>query len=78
LRGPSVTSGFDVEFLFVAQRLGYRIQEAPVTWNYQETRRVKLMKDAWRGVRDLAHIVSADIRGKYPRPGMASIAKANE
>jgi hypothetical protein len=78
LRGPSVTSGFDVEFLFVAQRLGYRIQEAPVTWNYQETRRVKLMKDAWRGVRDLANIVSADIRGKYPRPGMASIAKANE
>jgi glycosyltransferase involved in cell wall biosynthesis len=78
LRGPSVTSGFDVEFLFVAQRLGYRVEEAHVTWNYQETRRVKLFKDAWRGVQDLGRIVAADLRGKYPRPGVASIAKANE
>lgn len=35
LHGPSVNSGFDVEFLFVARRLGYRITEVPVQWNYQ-------------------------------------------
>jgi dolichyl-phosphate beta-glucosyltransferase len=67
LSGPSVTSGFDVEFLFVAQRLGYRIKEVPVHWNYQQTRRVNLFRDAFRGLRDLFAIVSARMKHKYPR-----------
>lgn len=67
IKGPSVTSGFDVEFLFVAQRLGYCIQEIPVVWNYQETRRVSLLKDTLRGVRDLLNILIADLGGKYPK-----------
>jgi dolichyl-phosphate beta-glucosyltransferase len=67
VHGPSVTSGFDVEFLFVAQRLGYPIYEIPVTWNYQETRRVRLVRDAWRGITDLLRIASADLQKKYPR-----------
>jgi len=66
IQGPSVTSGFDVEFLFVAERLGYRIAEVPVEWNYQETRRVRIIKDAFRGVSDLIHISVADFCGKYP------------
>jgi dolichyl-phosphate beta-glucosyltransferase len=69
LQGPSVTSGFDVELLFVARRLGYGIQEVPVLWNYQETRRVSVAKDTWRGVRDLLKIVVADWRGEYPKRG---------
>jgi glycosyltransferase involved in cell wall biosynthesis len=68
IKGASVTSGFDVEFLFVAQRLGYRIAEIQVEWNYQETRRVKIIKDAIRGVTDLVNIRLADLRGKYPKP----------
>jgi glycosyltransferase involved in cell wall biosynthesis len=68
IKGASVTSGFDVEFLFVAQRLGYRIAEIQVIWNYQETRRVKIIKDALYGVRDLVNIRIADQRGQYPKP----------
>ncbi|MCB0085202.1 MAG: glycosyltransferase [Caldilineaceae bacterium] len=69
LDAPSVTSGFDVELLFVAQRLGYQIREIPITWNYQETRRVNLLRDAWRGIHDLYTIRIADWRGAYPRAG---------
>jgi len=65
LEGPSVTSGFDVEFLFVAKLLRYRVQEVPVRWNYQDTRRVRLVKDAWRGVKDLLRIAFANVRGRY-------------
>lgn len=65
--GPSVTSGFDVEFLLVARRLGYIIDEIPVRWTYQQTRRVNLQRDARRGMRDLLLIVRARLRGKYPR-----------
>jgi hypothetical protein len=65
LQGPSVTSGFDVEFLFVAKLLKYRLQEVPVRWNYQDTRRVRLVKDAGRGVKDLLRIAYANLRGAY-------------
>jgi dolichyl-phosphate beta-glucosyltransferase len=65
LEGPSVTSGFDVEFLFVAQRRGYRIREVPVQWNYQQTRRVNLMRDSRRGLSDLFKIVFARLAKKY-------------
>ncbi len=67
LQGPSVTSGFDTEFLFVARRLGYRICEIPVRWNYQQTRRVRIVRDAWQGSLDLLAILNSRIRGKYPR-----------
>lgn len=67
LDAPSVTSGFDVELLFVAQRLGYQICEVPITWSYQETRRVNLVRDAWRGLHDLYTIRVAHWRGAYPR-----------
>lgn len=67
IQGASVTSGFDVEFLFVAKRLGYRIAEVPVTWNYQETRRVSLVRDSLRGIQDLLNIRMADWKGNYPK-----------
>jgi dolichyl-phosphate beta-glucosyltransferase len=67
VHGPSVTSGFDVEFLFVAQRLGYCIREVPVEWNYQRTRRVNLVRDARRGINDLLMIISARLFRRYPR-----------
>jgi len=69
LQAPSVTSGFDVELLFIAQRLGYQIREVPITWSYQETRRVNLVRDAWRGISDLYMIRLADWRGAYPPKG---------
>jgi len=67
LDGPSVTSGFDVEFLLLAQRLKYRVCEIPVRWSYQQTRRVNLARDARRGMRDLFKIVWARIMRRYPR-----------
>jgi hypothetical protein len=67
IQGPSVTSGFYVEFLFVANRLGHRISEVPVQWNYQETRRVRLVKDAVRGMRDLLRIAWMRLLRRYPR-----------
>ncbi len=70
---PSVSSGFDTEFLFVAQRMEYRIREVPVIWNYQETRRVDLTRDAFRGVLDLLKIMFARFKQQYP-----SLSNRNE
>ncbi len=65
IHGPSVTSGFDVEVLFVARRLGYRLASVPVTWHYEASRRVDLRRDALRGVQDLLAIAVARWRGAY-------------
>lgn len=35
--------GFDVEVLFIAQRLGYRIAEVPVQWNHAEGSKVGML-----------------------------------
>ncbi len=63
---PSVSSGFDTEFLYVAQKMGFRIAEVPVIWNYQETRRVDLTRDAFRGLWDLLGMVTVKLKNQYP------------
>ncbi len=71
VQGATVTAGFDVEMLFVAQKLGYRIKEVPVEWDYRHSRRVNLLKDSLRGVQELLRIRGADLKGAYS--GKASL-----
>lgn len=65
IEGPSVSSGFDTEFLFVASLMGYHIKEVPVLWIYQRTYRVKLFRDGFRGLIDLFRIAYAKAVGEY-------------
>ncbi len=67
VQGATVTAGFDVEVLFVAQRLGYRVKEVQVAWDYRHSRRVNLLRDSLRGVRELIEIRAADLKGAYAR-----------
>lgn len=63
--GSTVTAGFDVELLYVAKKLNYRIAEVPVEWHYQETRHVNPLKDSWDGFVDLVRIRINSLRGIY-------------
>lgn len=47
---------FDVEVLFLARRLGFRIKEVPVTWIYDRRTRIRLVRDSYRMLRDLVRI----------------------
>ena len=38
--------GFDLEHLYLAQRLGYKVKEVPVKWAYQEGSKVSIIKDS--------------------------------
>lgn len=47
---------FDVEIVYLAQQLGYRILEAPVTWRNSPQSRVRLFSDSLRMLIDILRI----------------------
>ena len=63
--GSSVSAGFDVELLYIAQKIGYKIKEVPVNWLYVETRRVSPIRDSIAGIMDLIKIKIKDSKGEY-------------
>ncbi len=65
IKGSAVTAGFDVELLFLATKLNYKIKEVPVEWLYVETRRVSPINDSINGVRDLLTISRNKLSGTY-------------
>lgn len=65
VKGSMVSAGFDVEILYIAKRLGYKVKEVPVRWYYVETRRVNPLKDSWQGFLDIVKIRMNALRGKY-------------
>jgi len=56
--------GFDVEALFVAKQLGFRIAEIPVRWNHVEGSKVGMLNGA-QSFLDLAKIRWCQMTGKY-------------
>jgi glycosyltransferase involved in cell wall biosynthesis len=65
ISGSNVTSGFDVEFLYIAEKMGYKIKEVPVSWLYVESRRVNAFKDSLEGLKELFRIRNNKGKGTY-------------
>lgn len=63
--GPSVTAAFDLEFLFLAFKFGYKVKEVPVHWQHMESRRVNFFKDMIETLKDIVKIKLYDMQGKY-------------
>ncbi len=64
-KGSSVSAGFDIEFLFLGQRLGYKIIEVPVIWRHVETKNVNFIRDTIETLVDIFKIKLLDLQGKY-------------
>ena len=56
---------FDMEILFLAQRLGMRIAEVPVTWIDSPDTRINRVRDSLDAVKDLVRIRLNWARGRY-------------
>lgn len=61
---PLVT-GFDVELLYLAQRLGYRLKEVPVRWVYGKESKVSPARDSFLLLKDVLHVRLNALRGRY-------------
>lgn len=64
VRGAMVT-GFDVEVLFLARKLNYRVREVPVRWFHVSGSKVSPVKDSLRMIGDIAKVRLNDMRGLY-------------
>jgi len=64
-KDSSVSAGFDIEFLFLGQKLGYKIIEVPVIWRHVETKNVNFIKDTIETLIDIFKIKLSDLQGKY-------------
>lgn len=63
--GASVSAGFDLETLYVARKLGYKVCEVPVDWHHKEGTKVNPIKDSLEGLRDLLLVRINALQGKY-------------
>ncbi len=66
IEGPMVTA-FDVEVLFLAQKMGYKIKEIPVNWTYIDESKVNPLKDSIRNFLDVMKVKYNDIKGVYDK-----------
>lgn len=67
IKGSSVKAGFDLEFLFLANKLGYKIKEIPVTWKHVETKNVNFIKDTIETMSDILTIKYYDLTNRYSK-----------
>ena len=63
--GASVFAGFDLEILYVARKLGYKITEVAVDWHHKEGTKVDPIKDSIDGLKGLLMVRLNAIMGKY-------------
>jgi len=59
---------FDVEILYIARKLGFRIAEVPVRWLNSPDTKVSPVKDSLDMFIDLFRIRWNDLRGRYRKP----------
>ena len=57
--------GFDPEILFLAQDLGYRVEEVPVVWAHDERTRISPLADGSKMVADMLRIRWNALTGIY-------------
>ena len=59
---------FDVEILFIARLLGYKIIELPIHWYYNSDSKIRVVRDSFRMGLDLLTIRLNGLRGVYKHP----------
>ena len=65
VKGASVQAGFDIELLYIARKMGYKIVDVPVSWDYGERRQVSAVKDSLEALKDILRIRMKALSGKY-------------
>jgi dolichyl-phosphate beta-glucosyltransferase len=66
--------GLDLELLYVAQRRGYRVAEVPINWTDQPGSKVRVWRDGFLMMRELARVRQNDRKGLYRTLSIVDLA----
>jgi len=61
------TGAFDVEILYLANKMGYKVKEIAVSWQHFKTERVNPVKDSLRMFLDILRIKLNNLMGSYDK-----------
>lgn len=61
----SYMGAFDVEVLYLARKMGFRIKEVPVKWTYVQTTRLNPFRDSIKMACDVFKVKINDLKGIY-------------
>jgi len=56
---------FDVEMLYVAKKMGYKVKEVPVVWTHVKTTRINPIVDSIKMFKDVLLVRLNDLKGMY-------------
>lgn len=67
LTTASVAAAADVEMLYLAQRMGYKVAEVPLVWMHADESKIRPMQDSLKAFGELLHIRWFALTGAYQR-----------
>jgi glycosyltransferase involved in cell wall biosynthesis len=76
VRGSRVT-GFDVEVLFLARKLGYTVAEVPVLWRHDRRSKVDPLRDSYRMFLDVVRVRLNYIMGRYDLKSQGAVRSSS-
>ncbi|MEK7526140.1 MAG: dolichyl-phosphate beta-glucosyltransferase [Patescibacteria group bacterium] len=65
IKGASTAAGFDVEMLYIARKMGYKIAEVPVDWVYEPGTKKNPFKESWIGFKGMMAVRIKSLLGVY-------------
>lgn len=65
IQGSSLTAGFDVEILYLARKMGFRVAEVPVVWHYKEGTKKNPLVESWTGFKGVMAVRLKSLTGYY-------------
>lgn len=65
VRGSSLSAGFDVEMLYLARKMGFKVAEVPITWRYKEGTKKNPLIESWIGLKGVAAVRLKSLTGYY-------------
>ena len=67
--------GFDPEILFLARKMGYKVEEVPVLWGHSGGARINPVTDGMRMFQEMLRVRWYSINGEYARGGAVGSAE---
>lgn len=65
VHGSSLSAGFDVEILYLARKMGFKVAEVPVNWHYHEGTKKNEIVESWIGFKGILAVRLKSLMGYY-------------